>query len=392
MGSRVVILGHMISPRLACAASALLLAACIDPRPTPPDPPPSRNVIGRLLCPDGAPRPRVLVHLADRQVMTDGAGFFFFAEGPDVFDVATLLPDRSSAVFAFGIRGRYPWIMLGDNAPRGAWSARLAVGIEAPPGRELVLVAGDGGPDTEVLSVDRDRLVWRGPYETRLTVHALVFDRASGTFVAHGAEAVVALNDGVIPVAPQLAAVEQRSVSLAPKIPPGFTLSSAEARVTIGDRASSVFVFGGAPPKTMLYPRIDRARVSLTFRAQRGEETASVTTTLADPSVATVEIALPSAPSLIAPFAWSPAEGTHAYELSLSSVDGRGPEITVLTSATKASLPDTATLGAPLPKGARYVWRVRGYAAADVDALTSALVSRDALPSAWSEPRPFVVE
>jgi len=349
------------------------------------------TVEGRVIGLAGRPSAGATVVIAGRPpATTDADGRFAVAGVETPYDLTVKHPAEDLAIVYLGLTVERPTLVQpgggltvyhhatvegtvsgGAGFPQPA-GHRTSVAFGSPDARTSVNAAGATG------AFSLTSLAWFGPTTTAGALHALQW-RVGPTdlpeaYTGHGYRPLT-LHAGSAPYAGQdmaLLPILSSSLSGTVAVPAGVTPTQRALLVSFPE-GGFLPIAGettSATSFTYVTPVVEGVGVSaaaLGYGASVAEMSWVVRAGLL-PGATGVELPLPAVPQLLAPLAGTTGVG-HATDFSWSSTAGGvavvqflpdtvGPNVSVVTTAGSASIPDLSGIGLALPASATYTWRV----------------------------------
>jgi len=383
--------------RLA-ALTAVVLLSCSS---RPPSVATEVDVTGTVVDLEGAPLAGVKVRVGDGAVVTTGAdGSFHAGAVPVPFDVAAVATGAggATAVVYQGLFRPDPLLYLdaqGGTLPAPATVSGTVAGngIAFPLATntlvEVSLQCADVSEKTALTSGSWSiSSTWAGPSSQTGVARALWWQRDPATslpsaYLGYGERPIsLGSSQTLGGVAIALGPVGSAILSGALRAAPGHTLTargmdllfgSTDIRLLGTERTLPIAPSFSYPVPTGL-PMVGYG-IFATSTVDEGSvlEMTPAALTGFDHTMRSAPVPLEPAAgatgvSRSTRFAWAGFPGG-IYRLQAAPAAGNGPTYRVFTASTEAHLPDLSALGAPLPAGASYSWRVDAYApCASVDA------------------------
>ena len=354
----------------------------------------------------------VLVHMDGRLPQTTGSdGTFDFGDIPTPYDVTVHDAAAEHSVTYVGLTLEEPiLLMLGTTTGpqhQTVVQGEVTGGFGYPEpgdGRTRVAFGSDDAridrrADATTGTFAFDPLAWAGPLQTEGRLHALQWRAGpDGLPTSYSGYAQQALTlESTVPVHAgqtlNVVPVDEGVVSGATPLPAGYSPFARTLSIQFDDGASIVVAgeLGFSEGFSYRTPHVGDGDATLAAIAI-GPSDSGGFAVLPDLPHATsgVELAVPIASTLSEPadgvagvdtatdFRWSsPLKRAHLVRFQTCVA----PTFDVITGDTSVTLPDLASLGVSVPRGAGYAWRVFGLEPyVNVDAVAN---SDDAFLSAW---------
>lgn len=355
---------------------------------------------------------QVAVHVGDGLPQTTGSdGTFGVGTVPTPYDVTVHDPTAGRSVTYLGLTLEEPTLLMLGVTPgpqhQTVVQGEVTGGFGYPEPSDGWTQVAFGSDDTRIDrradattgAFDVDPLVWFGPLQTEGRLHALQWRAGPDglpTSYSGYAQRPLTLRSTVpvhAGVSLNVLPVDEGVVSGSTPIPAGYSPFARTLSVQFDDGASIVVAgeLGFSEGFSYRTPRVGDGDPTLAVTAIGPADSGGFAVLPDLPDTASgVELALPVASTLSEPtdgatgvdatteFRWSsPLKRAHLVRFQ----SGGGPSFDVITGDTSVTLPDLASLGVSVPRGAVYTWRVFGLEPyVNVDAVAN---TDDAFLSAW---------